>query len=239
MDNHSGINLSKKNANSWTDPITGEIYPYNPNSSEPEPNLQQESFAQKENYGFSSYQTADQYKSRNMETYQSADIMPNNYQRPQMQNTNNYGNGYNNNYNSSGYNNASPYKTVNNAQSGFVGTNTKYCSHCGNIIAAEAVICPQCGCQVAEFKSNAQAQPIYINNNVNAVNTVNAQYGKRKNKWVAFVLCLFLGCVGAHKFYEGKVGMGILYICTCGLLGIGVFVDLIRILTKPNPYYLP
>ena len=52
------------------------------------------------------------------------------------------------------------------------------------------------------------------------------------------MLCLFLGGVGAHKFYEGKVGMGILYILTIGLFGIGVVVDLIAILFKPNPYYV-
>lgn len=31
--------------------------------------------------------------------------------------------------------------------------------------------------------------------------------------------------------------MGVLYIFTGGLFGIGVFVDFILILLKPNPYY--
>lgn len=53
-----------------------------------------------------------------------------------------------------------------------------------------------------------------------------------------FVLCLLLGYFGAHKFYEGKVGMGVLYLFTLGLFGIGWFVDLIVLLTKPNPYYV-
>ena len=39
------------------------------------------------------------------------------------------------------------------------------------------------------------------------------------------------------KFYEGKIGMGVLYIFTGGLFGIGAFVDLIVILCKPGPYY--
>lgn len=51
-----------------------------------------------------------------------------------------------------------------------------------------------------------------------------------KKKWVAFWLCFFLGFVGAHRFYVGKIGSGILYIFTCGLFGIGLIVDLIKIL---------
>ena len=51
-----------------------------------------------------------------------------------------------------------------------------------------------------------------------------------KSKWAAFFLCLFFGGLGFHKFYVGKVGTGILYLFTGGLLGIGWIVDLIRIL---------
>ena len=58
-----------------------------------------------------------------------------------------------------------------------------------------------------------------------------------KSKWVSFFLCLFLGIFGAHKFYEGRVLLGILYICTGGLFGIGIIVDLVTLFFKPNPYY--
>lgn len=57
-----------------------------------------------------------------------------------------------------------------------------------------------------------------------------------KSKWIAFFLCLFLGVLGAHKFYEGRVWWGILYLCTYGLLCVGIIVDLIAILLKPNSY---
>lgn len=58
-----------------------------------------------------------------------------------------------------------------------------------------------------------------------------------KSKWISFFLCLFLGVLGIHKFYEGRVLLGIVYLCTVGLFGIGVFVDLIVLLFKPNPYH--
>ena len=57
-----------------------------------------------------------------------------------------------------------------------------------------------------------------------------------KNKWVAFFLCLFFGVFGAHKFYEGRVLLGILYLCTLGLAGLGVIIDLVILIFKPNPY---
>ncbi|MCD8049374.1 MAG: TM2 domain-containing protein [Clostridia bacterium] len=58
-----------------------------------------------------------------------------------------------------------------------------------------------------------------------------------KNKWTAFLLCLFLGLFGAHKFYEERILLGIVYLCTLGFGGIGVIIDLIILLFKPNPYY--
>ena len=58
-----------------------------------------------------------------------------------------------------------------------------------------------------------------------------------KSKWVAFFLCLFFGVLGIHNFYEGRVLLGIVYLLTLGLCGIGVIIDLIILLFKPNPYY--
>ena len=59
-----------------------------------------------------------------------------------------------------------------------------------------------------------------------------------RNKWVALFLCLCLGCFGAHKFYEHKYFLGILYMLTFGLFLVGVIVDLISLIRKPNPYYV-
>ncbi len=58
-----------------------------------------------------------------------------------------------------------------------------------------------------------------------------------KSKWISFFLCLFLGFFGAHKFYEDRVLLGVLYIFTGGLFGIGVIVDLVILFFKPNPYH--
>lgn len=124
--------------------------------------------------------------------------------------------------------------------------NTKFCKHCGAKIPAAAVVCTHCGCQVEEIKHTEQPNIVInnANNNTNTNTNVNtnvnpAMFGvKVKNKWVSFLLCLFLGYFGAHKFYEGKIGMGILYLVTFGLFGIGWFVDCIVLLCKPNPYYV-
>lgn len=49
--------------------------------------------------------------------------------------------------------------------------------------------------------------------------------------WIAAVLlCFFLGGLGVHRFYVGKVGTGILMIITLGGMGIWVLIDLIMIL---------
>ena len=50
-----------------------------------------------------------------------------------------------------------------------------------------------------------------------------------KSKKTAIWLCIFLGIFGAHHFYVGRIGRGILYICTAGLFLFGWFVDLISI----------
>ncbi len=58
----------------------------------------------------------------------------------------------------------------------------------------------------------------------------------QKDKWISFFLCLFLGVFGVHKFYEGKILFGVVYLLTGGFCGVGVIVDLILLLFKPNPY---
>lgn len=50
-----------------------------------------------------------------------------------------------------------------------------------------------------------------------------------KSKLTEFLLCLFLGCFGAHRFYMRKFGTAVLYLCTIGCFGIGWLVDVVKL----------
>lgn len=63
--------------------------------------------------------------------------------------------------------------------------------------------------------------------NINYDNSIKSP----KSKIVALILCIFFGGLGIHKFYVGKIGMGILYFFTAGLFGIGWIIDIIIIAT--------
>ena len=63
-----------------------------------------------------------------------------------------------------------------------------------------------------------------------------AKSGKKEpvsgnEKTVALILLILVGALGIHKFYLGQIGPGILYLFTGGLCGIGLIIDLIKLLT--------
>jgi hypothetical protein len=86
---------------------------------------------------------------------------------------------------------------------------TKYCHACGGVIDAAAIVCPRCG---------------VIQSNLPAV------LGSEKRILPAFLLCAMFGMFGAHRFYVGKIGTGILQLVTLGGLGIWWLVDIIMII---------
>lgn len=49
---------------------------------------------------------------------------------------------------------------------------------------------------------------------------------------VELIICIFLGIIGGHKFYKGNIKMGILYLFTSGLLGIGWIIDIIKLINN-------
>ncbi len=118
----------------------------------------------------------------------------------------------------------------------------KFCKHCGAKIPMAAIICTACGCQVEEMKPSSPAPtPSIVVQNVNNTNVAGTGgiggYPVRMcDKWIAILFCIFGGWFGLHKFYEGKVILGIIYFFTCGLFLIGVVIDFLVLLGKPNKY---
>ena len=51
-----------------------------------------------------------------------------------------------------------------------------------------------------------------------------------KKKLTALLLCIFLGWMGAHYYYVGRIWKGVLYTCTLGFFFIGWIIDIFVIL---------
>lgn len=50
-----------------------------------------------------------------------------------------------------------------------------------------------------------------------------------KSKAVVLPLCIFLGVLGVHRYYVGKIGTGVIWTLTAGFFGIGWIVDIFTV----------
>lgn len=103
--------------------------------------------------------------------------------------------------------------------------------------------CSYCGYEAAEMPfdrekgtESSRASDVVQNGRTVAENSPPEEEGftpgvSRKSKTVALLLCIFLGGLGIHRYYVGKIGTGILYMCTAGFGGIGWVIDIILIAT--------
>ena len=74
---------------------------------------------------------------------------------------------------------------------------------------------------VISTKFIRESKPKYITKNQNSSNII-----------VELILTIFGGGFGLHYFYKRKFGMGLLYLFTVGLFGIGWIVDIFRVVIK-------
>ncbi len=125
------------------------------------------------------------------------------------------------------------------------------CPNCG--AEANGNFCEYCGCELprtmpSTVNYDCSSTTTLINNYYNSApatsNTAKPISHPQKNytytepptssksKKTALLLCIFFGYFGAHHFYTGRIGMGILYLLTLGLFGIGWIVDIFLILAN-------
>ena len=113
-----------------------------------------------------------------------------------------------------------------------------YCSNCGTYVG----IGPEPEQRELQSKSvdtnfnsqtsnipetpSQEGQPIIINNYTTAPNDSIS----RKKRGTALLYCIFFGWLGAHRFYVGKFGTGLVYLLSLGLCGVGILADFILIL---------
>jgi TM2 domain-containing membrane protein YozV len=57
-----------------------------------------------------------------------------------------------------------------------------------------------------------------------------------RTKTAAILWCFFLGAFGAHKFYLGQTGWGVMYLLFCwtGIPSFAAFIELIMLLVMPE-----
>lgn len=112
------------------------------------------------------------------------------------------------------------------------------CPQCGAPIDPGATECKFCGEKLAvqqvNQQMNQQAMPqggttqnVYVQQAAPQYVTAINPAWPIKNKIVAGVLAILLGGIGIHKFYLGKIGLGVVYLLFCWT-GIPAIIGLIE-----------
>ena len=108
------------------------------------------------------------------------------------------------------------------------------CPNCGANIKKEMEYCEYCNSYLRIEKPQAEEKTKVIIREKIVERVIHEPVYKQPtshcNRWIAFVLCLLLGCFGAHRFYVRKIGTGILWMLTGGMFGIGCTIDAIVLL---------
>lgn len=124
------------------------------------------------------------------------------------------------------------------------GDKMKLCKNCAKEVKDNAIICPYCGSSFQDKKEgileeNIQEKEIHQNQeNKKQPYMDNGIIRGPFYKWISIPLCILLGWLGVHKFYERKYIIGVFYAITFGFWGIGIVFDLIKLVKQPKYYYI-
>ena len=108
--------------------------------------------------------------------------------------------------------------------------NEKVCKACGQKMPSDAFYCFNCG--------ESFEKPVYIFDRTDIQQSHYEHMGQWRNKWISLLLCVLFGWLGIHRFYEKRIGSGILYLFSFGIFGIGWIFDIFRLAFSPNPYLI-
>ncbi|MBE6060627.1 MAG: TM2 domain-containing protein [Clostridium sulfidigenes] len=125
--------------------------------------------------------------------------------------------------------------------------NERQCPTCGAAIDLNATECKYCGEPIAVQQPQPQQQyqqPQYQQQQYQQTQYQQPMYAQppvpSKSKIAAGILAILLGGLGIHKFYLGKIGMGILYILFCWTYIpaiIGVVEGIIYLTASDEKFY--
>ena len=98
--------------------------------------------------------------------------------------------------------------------------------------------CAYCGCEESilpdaeDRNKSGETAKMQDANDLNGHGEEEIKFFNKLNdkvvyKIIMLLMVIFLGYLGIHKFLEKKIFLGILYIFTGGLFGIGWFIDIV------------